>query len=118
MSENFLFHNQESEFDFGGSCSLVAGVRCPAHGGTPMTVRTTRMAISLSRPFKRRDLDAHKPAGDTLLYREEEPIEGLSNLACQRVATLLEKNRIGSGQREAACLARFALTQPTDRINP
>jgi len=58
MSENFLFHNQESEFDFGGSCSLVAGVRCPAHGGTPMTVRTTRTAILLSRPFKCWDLDA------------------------------------------------------------
>ncbi len=101
MSENFLFHNQESEFDFGGSCSLSAGVRCPAHGGTPMTVRT---AISLSRPFKRRDLGAHKPAGDTFLYREEELIEGLSNLACRRVATLLEKIALAelSGRRPAS----------------
>ncbi len=104
MSENFLFHNQESEFDFGGSCSLSAGVRCPAHGGTPMTVRTTRTAILLSRPFKCRDLDAHKPAGDTLLHREEELIEGLSNLACRRVATLLEKIALAelSGRRPAS----------------
>ena len=104
MSVNFLFHNQESEFDFGGSCSLSAGVRCPAHGGTPMTVRTTRTAISLSRPFKCRDLDAHKPAGDILLYREEELIEGLSNLACRRVATLLEKIALAelSGRRPAS----------------
>lgn len=103
MSENFLLHNQKSEFDFGGSCSLSAGV-CPAHGGTPMTVRTTRTAILLSRPFKCRDLDAHKPAGDTLLYREEEPIGGLSNLACRRVATLLEKIALAelSGRRPAS----------------
>jgi len=101
MSENFLLHNQKSEFDFGGSCSLSAGVRCPAHGGTPMTVRTTRTAILLSRPFKCRDLDAHRPAGDT---REEEPIGGLSNLACRRVATLLEKIALAelSGRRPAS----------------
>jgi hypothetical protein len=109
MSENFLFHNQESEFDFGGSCSLSAGVRCPAHGGTPMTVRTTRMAISLSRPFKCRDLDAHKPAGDTLLYREEELIEGLSNLACQRVATLLEKIALAELSRRRPASRALAL---------
>ena len=97
MSENYLLHNQESEFDFGGSCSLSAGVRCPAHGGTPMTVRTTRTAISLSRPFKRWDLGAHKPAGHTL-------VEGLSNLACRRVATLLEKIALAelSGRRPAS----------------
>jgi len=101
MSENFLLHNQESEFDFGGSCSLSAGVRCPVLGGTPMTVR---LAISLSRPFKCRDLDAHKPAGDILLYREEELIEGLSNLACRRVATPLEKIALAelSGRRPAS----------------
>jgi hypothetical protein len=94
MSENFLLHNQESEFDFGGSCSLSAGVRCPVHGGTPMTVR---LAISLSRPFKRRDLDAHKPAGHML-------VEGLSNLACRRGATLLEKIALAelSGRRPAS----------------
>ena len=54
--------------------------------------------------IKCRDLDAHKPAGDTLLYREEEPIGGLSNLACRRVATLLEKIALAelSGRRPAS----------------
>ena len=89
MSENFLLHNQKSEFGFGGACSLSGGVCFPVTKRKPMTVRTTRTAISLSRPFKRRDLDALQPAGDTLLDTDEKLIEGLSSLACLRVATFL-----------------------------
>ena len=50
-----------------------------------MILRTTRLTISFSRPFKLRDLDNIQPAGDYLLDMDE----GLSRLAYRRVATLL-----------------------------
>jgi hypothetical protein len=78
-----------SEFSFGGSCSLSAGMRCLAHRRTKVIIRTTRTTISFSRSFKLRDLDDIQPAGDYLLDTDEELIEGLSRLAYRRVATLL-----------------------------
>ncbi len=54
-----------------------------------MTIRTTRTTVSVSQPFKLKNLDDIQPAGDYLLDTDEELIEGLSRLAYQRVATWL-----------------------------
>jgi hypothetical protein len=58
-----------------------------AKGRKSMTIRTTRTTVSFSQPFKLKDLDDIQPASDYLLDTDEELIEGLSSLACRRVAT-------------------------------
>ena len=52
-------------------------------------MRSTECTIRFSHPFRLSPLDRAQPAGDYRLLTEEEPIEGLSFAAFQRVRTLL-----------------------------
>lgn len=54
-----------------------------------MNARTTTRTITFARPFSLVGLDELQPAGTYTVQTDEEPIEGLSFLAYQRVATVI-----------------------------
>jgi hypothetical protein len=54
-----------------------------------MTSRTSTKTIMFSRPFSLSGLDETQPAGNYTVQTDEEPIEGLSFLAYQRIATVI-----------------------------
>lgn len=52
-------------------------------------MRSTECTIRFSHPFRLSQFDRAQPAGNYRLVTEEEPLEGLSFAAFQRVRTLL-----------------------------
>jgi hypothetical protein len=54
-----------------------------------MTLRTSTKTVTFSRPFSLPGLDETQPAGAYTVRTDEEPIEGLSFLAYQRIATVI-----------------------------
>ena len=54
-----------------------------------MTSRTSTKTITFSRPFSLPGLDETQPAGTYTVQTDEQPIEGLSFLAYQRIATVI-----------------------------
>jgi hypothetical protein len=54
-----------------------------------MTLRTSTKTVTFSRPFSLPGLDETQPAGTYTVQTDEEPIEGLSFLAYQRIATVI-----------------------------
>ena len=54
-----------------------------------MTSRTSTKTVTFSQPFSLPGLDETQPAGTYTVQTDEEPIEGLSFLAYQRIATVI-----------------------------
>ena len=54
-----------------------------------MTTRSTESTVRFSHPFRLSPFDRAQPAGSYRLLTEEEPLQGLSFEAFQRVRTLL-----------------------------
>lgn len=55
----------------------------------PMPVRSTERTLIFRRPFRLSAVDEVLPSGQYRIVTEEEPLEGLSFAAWQRVRTLL-----------------------------
>jgi hypothetical protein len=55
-----------------------------------MTVRTTRTVVSFSSAFTLGDLKGVQPAGEYVVLADDELIEGPSQLAYRRVATMFQ----------------------------
>ena len=54
-----------------------------------MTVRTSRNAVTFTRPFSLRGIDELQPAGTYTVETDEELLPGVSFAAWRRVATLI-----------------------------
>ena len=52
-------------------------------------MRTTRESITFDHPFSLTAVDKLQPAGTYTVDSDEELIEGLSFLACRRIATII-----------------------------
>lgn len=60
-----------------------------------MTSRTRQTVVHFSSAFLLPGFDAPQPAGDYRVDHDEEPLEGMSWLAWQRVATFIHLPAIG-----------------------
>jgi hypothetical protein len=76
-----------------------------------MNLRTTSGTITFARPFLLVGLEESQPAGTYTIQTDEEPIEGLSFLACRRIATVifLPLGQGGSGSFQAISVTPEAL---------
>lgn len=74
-----------------------------------MSTRTTNTIVHFSAPFELPDIDGIHPAGDYKIVQDEELIEGLSQLAYQRVATFIHLPSISAGNR----MRQFVKIDPT-----
>ena len=54
-----------------------------------MTVRTSQMTVTFTRPFSLSGIDEAQPAGTYTVQTHEELLPGLSFLAYRRIATLI-----------------------------
>ncbi|EXL04011.1 hypothetical protein BG36_11325 [Aquamicrobium defluvii] len=59
------------------------------------TMRTTQTTVRFSSPFLLKGFDRAQPAGDYLVDKAEELIEGVSWLAYRRVGTFIHLPAIG-----------------------
>ena len=64
-----------------------------------MSTRTTKTIVHFAAPFELPGIDGIHPAGDYKIVQDEELIEGLSQLAYQRVATFIHLPSISAGSR-------------------
>lgn len=60
-----------------------------------MTSRTRQTVVHFSSPFLLPGFEAPQPGGDYRVDHDEEPLEGMSWLAWQRVATFIHLPAIG-----------------------
>lgn len=74
-----------------------------------MSNRTTNTIVHFSQPFELPGIDGIHPAGDYKIVQDEELIEGLSQLAYQRVATFIHLPSISDGSR----MRQFVRIDPT-----
>jgi hypothetical protein len=74
-----------------------------------MSTRTTNTIVHFSQPFELPDIDGINPAGDYKIVQDEELIEGLSQLAYQRVATFIHLPSISADNRRR----QFVKIDPT-----
>ena len=54
-----------------------------------MTVRTSQMTVTFTRPFSLSGIDEAQPAGTYTVQTHEELLPGMSFLAWRRIATLI-----------------------------
>jgi hypothetical protein len=65
-----------------------------------LTVRTTRTIVSFSSPFTLGNLEGLQPAGEYVVVADDELIEGPSQLAYRRVATLFQTPAVYGPKRQ------------------
>jgi hypothetical protein len=67
----------------------------------PLTIKTTRAVASFSEPFSLRNVEGVQPAGEYVVYPEDELIEGLSRVAYRRVSTILQTPSLSSPHEQS-----------------
>ena len=73
-----------------------------------MTIKTTRTTVSFNSPFTLQNLEGVQPAGEYVVFTDDELIEGLSWTAYRRVATLFQTPAISASQRQ---VQSFSISQ-------
>ena len=63
-----------------------------------MTIRTTRTTVSFSSPFTLHNLRGVQPAGEYVVFVDDELIEGLPRMAYRRLVTLFQTPAICGSQ--------------------